>query len=983
MHKQQPTPFISSYSFLQIIAKAYRSYDEELTAEEFIAFLREHIFAELGNVYVEIYFLNERLNCFLPHPSQPAVAPDFPTCQPLLLSLQEPVVSDIHSRHTSLVLHNDESTPPFLLETGNQSHAFFPIFQGEIASAMLYIGCRENCPIPNDYLEGLQTVTLLIESWLKSKKLISHLKNSMTSLEYSERLSKALYEISEQAHFALREEELFSSLHKIVGQFINARNFFVALRDEQNGEQYLKFTYYFDERDAHFQGMKIKIDPQQPPTMTSFLLQSGEPILLGPDNFDQFCHENGIQYLGSKAYSLIGVPFYVENLAGVVLVQSYSETIYTEKDQDLLAYVARHIGDALGKKKTIDSMRNVNEIFSLFMHYSPGYIIIKEVTESHNRVLQTSENYQQITGIPSSKMIGLNMTDLFSADFAAKVMADDRQVVTNGIPLQIEQQWNGRTYTTVKFLISQEGKTLLAAFSIDITERKQMEEALRASERRYRIIFEKTPLGIVCLDSAGTVLDFNDKFAEIMGATRESILGFNAARLNSPMVSKALQKAMLGQIFSCEESYTSTTGDRTKYLRGIFSPVDPGQTSDVIATIEDITEQKYHEKEQQKIEKLESLGVLAGGIAHDFNNILTGIMANISFARVLVERDHQISSHLVDAETASRRAAELARQLLTFAKGGEPHKKIVSAQDFIPEAVSLMLRGSNVRAVIDIADDIDAVEADEGQISQVLNNIIINSAQAMPGGGTLNILAKNELLSESNTYKLTPGTYIKMTLKDEGCGIALENKGKIFDPYFTTKQQGTGLGLASAYSIIARHNGHIAVISSVNKGTAFTIFLPSIGKSYAKHLATAPQKNSPHKGGTILVMDDEQMIRDIAKSMLTHLGYTVTTCSQGEEAIKLYQESLNSLQPFSAVIMDLTIPGGLGGIETAKHILAKAPSACLIVSSGYSNDPVMANHRDYGFIAAIAKPYSLSQFEQVLNVLPVFQCAPFLRHQGS
>ncbi|TKB25610.1 PAS domain S-box protein [Desulfopila sp. IMCC35006] len=973
MINRRPTPFITSREILQIIADAHRNYNAESSAEDFTDFLRVHIFARLGDVFVEMYFYNERQKSFTPHASQLS-APESTRCVPPLLPAQAPAVAGIFARPEVLVVRNDQDTPPFLLATGNQSHALFPLSENPKGSALLYIGCRENLPFPEEYLQGIQTVTLLIDSWLKSKDLVCHLKSSMASLEYSEQLRKALYEISEQAHLFTREEDLFSSLHKIVGRFINARNFFIALRNEQDGEQIISFTYYFDELDAHFQGMKIKVDPQQKPSMTSFLMQSGEPILLGPDNFDQFCEENGIKYLGSKAHSLIGVPFYLDNLAGVVLVQSYRDIVYTEKDKDLLVYVARHIGDALEKKKTIDAMRNVNEIFALFMHYSPGYIIIKEVTESHNRVLQTSENYQQITGIPSAKMIGMSMTDLFSADFAARVMADDWKVVSEGIPLQLEQQWNGRTYTTVKFLISQEDKTLLAAFSIDITERKKMEEALRESERRYRIIFEKSPLGIVCLNAEGTVWDCNDKFTEIMGSTRDKILGFNARHQSSPIVRETLGKAMLGQIVSCEEIYTSVTGRKKRHLRGIFSPVVPGHPrSGVIATIEDITEQKKHEKEQQKIEKLESLGVLAGGIAHDFNNILTGIMANISFAKVLLEPEHKISTHLAEAEKASRRAGELARQLLTFARGGEPQKKIISAHDIIPEAVSLMLRGSNVRAFVDIADNIDAVKADEGQISQVLNNIIINSSQAMPGGGALNIIAKNKFIDDSNSYNLTPGTYIKITIRDEGCGISQENRGKIFDPYFTTKPKGTGLGLASAYSIIARHNGHIAVDSVLDKGTSFTIYLPSVGKTYSEHQVPTEQNMSRHQGGTILVMDDEQMIREVAWSMLTHLGYTVTTCSTGEEAIELYKESMNTQRPFSAVIMDLTIPGGIGGIEAAKHILAEAPSANLIVSSGYSNDPVMANHQDYGFIAAIAKPYSLHQFEQVLNILPVQQ----------
>jgi CheY-like chemotaxis protein len=345
-------------------------------------------------------------------------------------------------------------------------------------------------------------------------------------------------------------------------------------------------------------------------------------------------------------------------------------------------------------------------------------------------------------------------------------------------------------------------------------------------------------------------------------------------------------------------------------------------------------------------------------------------MANISFARIFLDPGNKSDKFLTEAEKASKRAAELAQQLLTFARGGEPNKKVVSVEQLIREAVSFMLRGSNVRAIIDIPDAVHAVEADEGQISQVLNNIIINATQAMPGGGKLCITAKNLLLLEKNSCGLAAGKYVRVTLRDEGCGISQEIQEKIFDPYFTTKIAGTGLGLASAYSIIVKHQGHITVDSLVGKGTTFTLYLPAIGRSYGEHLSTTTQREKPLQGGTILVMDDEKIIRDIATTMLTHLGYTVTTCSRGEESIELYQEALASATPYRAVIVDLTVPGGLGGMQAAEQILAIAPTACLIVSSGYSNDPIMADYRNYGFSAAIAKPYTISDFEEALRSLP-------------
>jgi len=793
---------------------------------------------------------------------------------------------------------------------------------------------------------------------------------STASKGYSERLQQALYEISEQAHSHSSEEDLYRSLHAIIGRFINARNFFIALRHEHDGEQYIKFVYYYDEFDAHMQGMEFKVDPEVKHSMSGYILQSGKPLLLVPETFDGFCQQNAISPLGTKAHSLVGAPFYLEHLSGVVLVQSYYDYVYRDKDKDLMAYVARHIGDALQRKKYIDDLREANEIFSLLMHYSPVHVYIKEVAGDESRIVRASENYSASLNKANAEIIGKNMTELFPPDFAAKTIRDDLEVVRSGVPHQTEDVLKGKTYSTIKFPIRQGRKSLMAGFSIDISERKQMEDALRESEKRFRIIFEKSPVAIIRFDSEGTIVDFNDRFIDMMGSTREKLLGFNTARDSTPKMRDTIKKALAGEIVTYEDSYTSVTGGKTTFLRGLFNPVTPGHSpTDVIAALEDITDLKKHEKEQQKIEKLESLGVLAGGIAHDFNNILTGIMGNLSFSQALIDTDHQAHNPLAEAEKATKRAAELAQQLLTFAKGGEPNKKVVSLQRLIRDAASFMLRGSNVKPVVNITDVLHNVEVDEGQIYQVLNNLIINADQAMPGGGTLTISSNNETLKEDNPFGLDAGPYIRLDIHDTGCGIPTDNLAKIFDPYFSTKISGTGLGLATAYSVIQRHKGHIGVSSAIGQGTTFTIHLPAVEEPVEEIAPEAGKLSARARGGTILVMDDEKMIRDTASQMLKFLGYEVTTCVNGEEAIELYRASVKSQTPYLAVIMDLTIPGGLGGKETAERILAADPAARLIVSSGYSSDPVMANFRQYGFSGAIAKPYNLDDFKNTLSTL--------------
>ncbi|HEX9023414.1 MAG TPA: ATP-binding protein, partial [Geobacteraceae bacterium] len=304
----------------------------------------------------------------------------------------------------------------------------------------------------------------------------------------------------------------------------------------------------------------------------------------------------------------------------------------------------------------------------------------------------------------------------------------------------------------------------------------------------------------------------------------------------------------------------------------------------------------------------------------------------------------------------------------TTAQGGGPVKKVTNLQKILNECISFILRGSNVQGVVDISPSLDAVEADEGQINQAFGNIILNGVQAMPGGGVLKVRGENVTLGPRNKLGLNPGNYVKIDFMDKGGGIAIENRKKIFDPYFTTKAKGTGLGLSSAYSILVRHGGYIDVHSVVGAGTTFTCYLPSTGKVMAEELAAHERMEmDAQAGGAVLVMDDEEMIRDIAAEILDYLGYRPTTCTRGEEAVAIYSAARDSGAPFAAAIMDLTIPGGMGGKEAAEQILRIDPGACLIVSSGYSVDPVMAQYRKYGFCGAVGKPYEAREIAQVLQ----------------
>jgi two-component system, cell cycle sensor histidine kinase and response regulator CckA len=629
--------------------------------------------------------------------------------------------------------------------------------------------------------------------------------------------------------------------------------------------------------------------------------------------------------------------------------------------------------DLTERKRVMEALQKSEKKFQAVFNHAPvGAMLL----DGQSVVLDCNQYLIDMYGVGRERYIGMNLLESMpegpTRQYLVKTLSSDTGVqyyegpgssVLNGI----------KPYLIV---VSEKiAPDLFVVIIMDITERKRTEEQLKESEDKFSLTFKSSPdaVNINRLDD-GLYVDINEGFTRISGFTRDDVFGKTALELGiwqNPADRRRLVKGLREKGFY-ENLETQLRMKDGSIITGLMSArvISLKGVPHIISITRDITEHKKHEKERLKMEKLESLGVLAGGIAHDFNNILTGIMGNISFAKIFLDAAHESYKPLAEAEKAAVRAGELAHQLLTFARGGEPIKKVVSPQRLIHEVLSFVLHGSNVKGTVDIPDSIHAFEADEGQISQVFQNIIINATQAMPGGGILKVTAQNAILDDNNALSLPPGPYIRLTFADQGCGISDDDLKRIFDPYFTTKTAGIGLGLSSVHSIVSRHGGHFGVSSAVGKGTTLTIYLPSIGKVYTNYQAKPAEKAmSEHKGGSILVMDDEDMIRDMATMMLVHLGYEVTTCSDGAEAIELYKTSMEAGKPFSMVIMDLTIPGGLGGKQAAEQILSFFPKACLVVSSGYSNDPIMSNYREYGFNGAIAKPYSINNFKEVLDTL--------------
>jgi len=512
----------------------------------------------------------------------------------------------------------------------------------------------------------------------------------------------------------------------------------------------------------------------------------------------------------------------------------------------------------------------------------------------------------------------------------------------------------------------------------EIAERRQTEEALRQSEEKFRTFFEMSPTGIIIypvgpapLNKILTFATFNPAFHNFFGYTREELTSISIADLSfQEDISKNIDLNLellegKSDSYKMEKRYVKKTGEIIwGYINSTALRNSRGEPTHIMTILVDITERKKIEEEHLKIQKLESVGILAGGIAHDFNNIMTSIVGNIALAKMSSGIQKNIFEILTDAEEACRRAKDLTNQLLTFSKGGAPIKKITTITKQLKDSARLGLRGSNVSYEFFIPQDLWPVEVDEGQINQVIFNLIINARQAMPEGGTIRIFAENVIINEQSGLPLTKREYIKVTVEDQGIGIPKEHLQKIFDPYFTTKQKGNGLGLSSTYSIIKNHDGYIAVDSETGKGSSFHFYLPAIRLQIPMDAEKKPLLIEGE--GKILLMDDDENILTSVSKTLVKIGYKVELAREGIQAIDMYKQAMLS-EPFDAVIMDLTIREGMGGKEAVEKLLEIDPQARVIVSSGYSTDPVMANYRKHGFCSVITKPYQIEALSELLH----------------
>ena len=513
---------------------------------------------------------------------------------------------------------------------------------------------------------------------------------------------------------------------------------------------------------------------------------------------------------------------------------------------------------------------------------------------------------------------------------------------------------------------------------VDLTELKQAEAALAAEKERLAVTLRAMAEGVITTDVDGRVQFMNPAAAAFTRQDCEAAIGRPVAeicRLESDrtgeLVEVPVRRVAQGDVVLELPSRTRlvVAEGRSRLVEGCCAPIHSA-ASTVIGTVlvfRDVTEHERLEQELVRATKLESVGILAGGIAHDFNNILTAVMGNVALAALDVNPTSETARSLREAEKATLRARDLTQQLLTFAKGGEPVRAAVQLDGIVREMTTFTLHGARVKAEYAFAEDLWPADADKGQIGRVVQNLVLNAVQAMPEGGTVKIALHNERIDGLSRLALAPGDYVRIEISDTGVGIKPEHLSRIFDPYFTTKQMGSGLGLAAVYSIVNKHRGTIDVSSRLGGGTTFRIWLPASRQAAEGAEREGVPAREVSLKGRVLFMDDEEPIRQVAGVLLRRFGFEVVCVPDGAEAVEAYRKALGAKTPFALVIMDLTVPGGMGGKEAIAELRRIDPEVRAIVSSGYSSDPVLANYREHGFCGVAAKPYEVGDLARVLR----------------
>ncbi|MGQ9610957.1 MAG: PAS domain S-box protein [bacterium] len=684
------------------------------------------------------------------------------------------------------------------------------------------------------------------------------------------------------------------------------------------------------------------------------------------------------------SHTLEEVPFYTRHTLETMATQIGSFIARVKAENEV--YKHRNRLDEFVKERTSElimlneQLKESEEKYRNFVERAnDGIVILQDfiIKYLNTRMAEMGGyTYDEIINTPFIKYVHPDYRDTIISRYKARLEGRDVPPVYEAVLMAKDGR---EIYVEINAgKIIHYGKPADLIIIRDITERKQKERALAIEKEKLQVTLNSIGDGVIATDIEGKITLINKMAETLTGWTKDEVLDkhltdifyikdFNDQTRNENIMEIMFRNNEISNFI--DKTILVCKDGSTKFISNSISLIYDSEDKVIgfVLVFHDITEKLKIENELAKAQRIESIGLLAGGIAHDFNNILTAIMGNISLAKMYMDPKDKIYERLTDAENASERAKRLAQKLLTFASGGAPIMKTTEIVKILRDSVDFALSGSNIKCEYHIKEDLWLVDIDESQISQAINNIVVNACQAMPNGGNINLFAENVTIESKVSTLLKTGKYVKITIEDFGSGIAEDILPKIFDPYFTTKRNCSGLGLTIAYSIIRRHGGNIEVSSSYGKGTVISIYLPvsTVNATKEKHSDIISIRNK----GKVLIMDDEKMIRDITSKILEINGYEIATANDGLQAIDLYKKAMESGKPFNVVILDLTVPGGMGGEETIKRLIDIDPEVKAIVSSGYSNDPVIENYRQIGFKGFIYKPYSSRELINIVDYL--------------
>jgi len=655
------------------------------------------------------------------------------------------------------------------------------------------------------------------------------------------------------------------------------------------------------------------------------------------------------------------------------------------QQDEVLARISTHLSlrqQALTLEAAKEELRRQKTMLEALLDSIPDPIYFKDMS---NRYLGCNRAFEQFSGRSGPDLAGKTDEEALPPELAAVFSRQDQALLAacaaeRREELLVRPDGGSALFDVLKSpYIGPDGAPLgLIGIWRNITGQKEAEQRAEAERERLIVTLHSIGDGVIATDVTGRISYLNKVAEQLTGWTAAEAAGKPSAEVfriiheetGAACPDPVRRVLELGAAVTLEDQTALIRRDsRRLSIADSCAPIRDreGRIIGTVIVFRDVTGERRMTEELIRVKKLESLSLLAAGIAHDFNNILFAILGNIELASTFAGGT-AAAPLLADARKATERAAKLTQQLLIFAKGGEPMKEATSLADLIRDSAEFVLHGSPVSCSCAFAEDLRMISADSGQISQVIQNIILNARDAMPGGGTIRIACANAGGGQED-QSLPPGlrgrSLVRITIQDSGPGISPEILDRIFDPYFTTKLEGNGLGLAICHTVVRKHDGHIAVRSELGKGAAFDIWLPTASAAAAARTEEDQEPAQP-QARRIIVMDDDEMLRKLVQAQLRALGHEAVLAADGAEAVRLFRQLGEEGRPVDLVIMDLTIPGGMGGKEAAMLLLADDPDARLIVASGYSNDPVLAEYRSYGFRAAVAKPFNLQELRRAI-----------------